>query len=61
MPRPDQDYHLRRARAEFDLAQESICEVAAQAHIKLSGLHMERAKQLAGGHAEFDFGRSPLR
>ncbi len=61
MTRPDRDYHMQRARAEMDMAQDAMCETAAEAHMRLSGLHMDRAKQLTGGHAESDFGRPPLR
>jgi hypothetical protein len=52
---------MQRARAEMDMAQDAMCETAAEAHMRLSGLHMDRAKQLTGGHAESDFGRPPLR
>ena len=61
MTRPDRDYHMQRARAEMDMAQDAVCETAAEAHIRLSGLHMDRVKQLSGGYAEFDFGRTSLR
>ncbi len=61
MTRPDRDYHLQRARAEMDMAQDAVSETAAEAHMRLSGLHLDRVKQLTGGHAEFDFDRTPLR
>lgn len=45
MTHEDREYHLRRARAELDMAHRSSCRVAADAHMKLSMLHMERVRQ----------------
>ena len=36
------DYHMRRARAEFDLAYRAEGWAATEAHLKLSALHMAR-------------------
>ena len=36
----DRDYHLRRARAELDLAYRARRESAAAAHLRLSSFHM---------------------
>ena len=36
------DYHLRRARAELDLAYRSECHAAMESHLRLSSLHMQR-------------------
>lgn len=36
------DYHLRRARAELDLAYRAQCHMASEAHLRLSSLHMQR-------------------
>lgn len=41
----DMSYHLERARAELDLAYRSPHALAAEAHMKLSALHMRRIKQ----------------
>ena len=38
----DQDYHVRRARAELDLAYRSECRTAMEAHLRLSTLHMQK-------------------
>ena len=38
----DHDYHMRRARAEFDLAYRSECRPAIESHLRLSVLHMQR-------------------
>ncbi len=42
----DKNYHLERARAEFDLADKAQNRAAAAAHMKLAALHMGRIKQL---------------
>ena len=39
----DTEYHLRRARIERDLAYRSDNELAADAHMRLSALHLHRA------------------
>ena len=41
-PETHHDYHLRRARAELDLAYRAECHVASEAHLRLSSLHMQR-------------------
>jgi hypothetical protein len=40
----DYDYHIGRARAEMDCAYRAGGNAAATAHMKLSALHMERAR-----------------
>lgn len=40
----DHDFHMRRARAEIDLAYRSECRAAMEAHLRLSSLHMQRLK-----------------
>jgi hypothetical protein len=37
------EYHLRRARSERDVAYRSANELAADAHMRLSALHLQRA------------------
>ena len=47
IPETDPDYHMRRARAELDLAHLSECPAAMESHLHLSSLHLrqwERAK-----------------
>ena len=39
----DVEYHLRRARVERDIAYRSGDGVAADAHMRLSELHLQRA------------------
>jgi len=41
--RADLEYHLRRARSERDMAYRSGIGVAADAHMRLSALHLQRA------------------
>jgi hypothetical protein len=43
----DKDYHVHRARAELDLAHRAARRNVAEAHMRLSSLHMERAGLLA--------------
>ncbi len=38
-------YHIQRARAELDLAYRAPHQRAADAHMKLSALHMHQIKQ----------------
>ena len=40
-------YHIDRARAELDLAYRAEVATAAEAHMRLAALHMERVR-LAG-------------
>jgi hypothetical protein len=42
----DVDYHVERARAELDSAYRAQHRAAAEAHMRLSALHMGRVKQL---------------
>ena len=39
----DVEYHLCRARSERNIAYRSGDEVAAEAHLRLSALHLQRA------------------
>ena len=48
MRQRDRDYHVERARAELDLAQEAESQAAALAHARLSSLHLEQARQVNG-------------
>jgi hypothetical protein len=41
----DLEYHQQRARAEMDRAYRAEHKVAAEAHMRLAGLHMERLKR----------------
>jgi hypothetical protein len=45
MTQDDREYHVRRARAELDMAYRTSSRVAAEAHMKLSMLHMERVRE----------------
>ena len=48
----DADYHQNRARTEMDLAYRAAHSAAAEAHMKLAGLHMQELKredELCGG------------
>ena len=40
------DYHLRRARTERDLGYRTANALAADAHMRLSALHLQRALML---------------
>ncbi|MGZ8284896.1 MAG: hypothetical protein ACXW27_16115 [Allosphingosinicella sp.] len=40
----DHDFHMRRARAELDLAYRSECRAATESHLRLSSLHMQRLR-----------------
>ncbi|MGZ2412867.1 hypothetical protein ACUXST_002309 [Sphingomonas sp. F9_3S_D5_B_2] len=42
----DVEYHLRRARCERDIAYRTPEGPAADAHMKLSALHLQRALEL---------------
>jgi len=48
MTHGDREYHVRRARAELDMAHRASSSVAADAHMKLSMLHMEKARHGSG-------------
>jgi hypothetical protein len=47
----DIEYHRARASHELDLGLTSKSMAAARSHLKLSSLHMERLRQLAGHDA----------
>lgn len=42
----DHDFHMRRARAELDLAYRSEGRRAMESHLRLSSLHMQRLRDL---------------
>lgn len=44
------DYHIRRARAELELAYRAENPAASSAHLQLSALHMSRMRTLAAPH-----------
>ena len=46
-----QDYHVRRAREELDLAYRSDRRAVSSAHLQLSALHMARLRTLGVGMA----------
>ena len=46
MDRNDSEYHTQRARAELDWAYRAENRFAAEAHMRLSAMHMERMRQL---------------
>ena len=46
MSEAEKSYHLERAQAEMDLAARAAASVVAEAHRKLSLLHMDRLKEL---------------
>ncbi len=39
------DYHVRRARAELDAAYRASSGTAAEAHLRLSVLHMRKLRE----------------
>ena len=43
----DREYHVERARAELDLAYRAQHDAVIQSHLRLSALHMERARDVA--------------
>lgn len=45
-PSADVEYHMRRARAERAIADRTTNALAADAHVRLSALHLERAQTL---------------
>jgi hypothetical protein len=45
----DRDYHEERARAELDLAYRAEHKSVAEAHFRLSAMHMERVRALTTG------------
>ena len=42
----DRDYHMERARSELDWAYRADHDTAAEAHLRLSALHMRRLREL---------------
>ena len=44
----DLSYHQDRARAEFDCGYRARAGAAADAHLRLSALHMQRALEISG-------------
>ena len=44
----DIDYHSKRAISELDRGLNSQSIAAARAHLRLSSLHFERARELSG-------------
>ena len=42
------DYHSKRAMKELDLGLMAVSIPAARAHLKLSSLHLQRARELSG-------------
>ena len=53
----DIDYHSKRAVAELDRGLVSQSIEAARAHLRLSSLHFDRARELSGTHCS---NRPPL-
>ena len=47
----DRDHHRDRVRAELDLAYRADSRAAADAHLRLSALHMHRLAELDGVRA----------
>lgn len=43
----DREYHTHRARVELDMAYRAERSEVASAHLRLSSLHMERARSAA--------------
>jgi hypothetical protein len=58
----DYDYHVGRARAEMDCSYRAAGQAAAAAHMKLSALHMERARIAKALHhaADAQTDRQPI-
>jgi hypothetical protein len=52
MNHDDIAYHRARASHELNLGLTSSSMAAARSHLRLSSLHMERLRLLAGGIAE---------
>lgn len=50
----DRKYHTQRAREELDRAYRADRQEAASSHMRLSSLHMSRAKIGAEGSARAD-------
>nr|WP_294169030.1 hypothetical protein [uncultured Sphingomonas sp.] len=52
MNNDDIEYHRARASYELNLGLTSNSMAAARSHLKLSSLHMERLRLLAGNNSE---------
>jgi hypothetical protein len=48
----EREYHTQRAQAELDWAYRAESHHAAEAHMRLSAMHMERMLQLRDSNAE---------
>ena len=48
----DREYHLQRARDEMDRAYHADRLNVAEAHMRLSALHMDRLRELKAGSAQ---------
>ncbi|HEX8192037.1 MAG TPA: hypothetical protein VF552_03990 [Allosphingosinicella sp.] len=53
----DRNYHMERARFELDWAYRAERDAAAQAHLRLSALHMQRLRDLDDSCGGADIGR----
>ena len=42
----DREYHMERSRTELDWAYRAERETVAEAHLRLSSLHMQRLREL---------------
>jgi hypothetical protein len=42
----DREYHVERARCELDWAYRAERDTVAEAHLRLSALHMQRLREL---------------
>jgi hypothetical protein len=49
-------YHQERARVELDLSNRADHRAAAEAHLRLAGLHLQRARASADEFAGFSAG-----
>ena len=48
----DRNHHRERVRAELDMAYRADSRAAADAHLRLSALHMHRLAELDGVRAD---------
>ena len=51
MSEADCEYHLNRARVELDLAYRAESRAAADAHLRMSSLHMGKIKELGASQS----------
>jgi hypothetical protein len=56
MRQEDHEYHVGRARSELDWAYRATAPRAAEAHMRLSALHMQCLKRLDEGCSGADIG-----